>query len=192
MAKIWYPVLHFPWTSTVKVRFSPFFTKWQAFNWWFPKVPKKYEKECSKDAVIIDGECLDISKICANKHQNDKTLTATTASLSATSIIWNSKMEDDTEVCRRRLTDGPTHWSDIVSNLQEDDWVFHPDHVAICRDRTFWANRGMAHCHKFTGMVPCAGSFPGLCHPKTNFSASEKGKFSFKEKKLFNYSFSHF
>ena len=50
---------------------------------------------------MIDGECVEVSKICANKHQNDATITATTATLTAESIKWDTKMEDDMEVCRQ-------------------------------------------------------------------------------------------
>ena len=102
MTKTCYPVLHFPLNIYCSEGpYQSFFTKSQAFSWWFPKIPKEYEKECSEEAVMIDGECVEVSKICANKHQNDATITATTTSLTAESIKWDTKMEDDMEVCRQ-------------------------------------------------------------------------------------------
>ena len=66
--------------------------------------------------------------------------------------------------------------------IQDEEWVFHPDHVALCRNKIFWKKRD--HCSKCEGddcpedeYVPCNGTFPGLCKPKTLFSGSEESEY---------------
>ena len=48
-----------------------------------------------------------------------------------------------------------------LENSSLNHLYFHPEHVAVCRDYSFWkAKKG--HCPP--GWKPCNGNFPGFCY----------------------------
>ena len=52
--------------------------------------------------------------------------------------------------------------TDLCQNSKSlnEEWYYHPQHIAICRDWHFWNARKSSHCDN---SEPCNGNYPGLC-----------------------------
>ena len=48
-----------------------------------------------------------------------------------------------------------------LSSFQHEDLLFHPKHMEICRNKTFFGNLMNSHCEQ--GEIPCNDNYPGYC-----------------------------